>query len=1217
MRLVAPVFFLFRTLVVVLVALYFVLAIGVITLRYVVLPQVDTWLPQVELAASRALGLDVEIQALSASWHRLHPELELAEVTLRDSEGQVVLALPQVRARLSWQTVIRQRPELLHLWIDAPQLSVRRSADGTVALAGIPLFHTDPNRAGDALDSPEVDQAPRGDEAESGALAWLRNQRDIQVHDARLEWVDATGQLPSTVLESVDLRWRSGRLRGQRLALQVPGSFPGGENLDIRVHWREGLLANLAHPANWGDWRGAVYVAASRANLAWWRPWLGARAPVHLQGLAAFRLWGEFEADVAPRWHGNLALRNVSWQGLPRGPALALSAAAAKVQVSEGDLQLQWQASQGLLALPRVFAHPLPLESSTGSASSPLQELPDAWEFHEVVMHAGRPGERAGGVLQGEWRATHDSPLGVARLKGELLHGEVGAITRFTPLQANDEVSEWLRGALRAGSLISGHFELEGPLQHFPFAEESAALGHFHLAAEVSDVAIDIVPDEQPGWPLFSQLSGQLTIDADDLFAEVEQGEIRLDSTRIAIEPSRLSIIDMDSNSRLDVQANTQGEAAAYLAWLKASPLLAAMDEIPEDLTLSGNLSVPVRVQLPLGEDEDIAERLQVEGAVQLAGNSLSLQSWPDALDDLQGRVDFSRNGAEFVGMQGKLRGDPFTLDGDASENGEVHLDWRGSVAEAALQPWLPPGLKGVVTGRTPVRALLRRTADGSLSGEVQSNLIGLALHAPPPLNKPAASSWPLKLSWERGGRDTAITARWQLANLLHGATRWRPSQERVEAFALGVPGQVALPERGWRIDIRQQEINLDDWRQWWQQRHPESLAIASDEPPWSAWPKPIQLQLASQKLQVGSGIWPDIELNLEVTDNDLLRLQLDSPQAAGWLGWRPASAAGPARVEAVLDRLHIQTSGDEANEMTEDVLRQRRQAIPERLPYVDLDIEALSWNDIALGKLTIDAHPLPNQDGWRFAELRLQNPHLELHGEGSWQAPVAARTDAAATSLQWQGKVLSVAGMLDSLGLEEVVAGGHGETQGSARWPGAPWHFALRNLVAELSVDLTDGRFLPVSDGAGRLLSVLSLQTLARTVTFQNEDLFASGFAWDSLRAAAVVDHGRLQVRGFDMRGSSAAALLSGEVNLINETQDLTALILPRIDASGAALLAGVAINPIVGVGAFLTQWLLREPLARALSLEYTIGGTWDEPVVARRREPATADAPRIEPVP
>ena len=71
--------------------------------------------------------------------------------------------------------------------------------------------------------------------------------------------------------------------------------------------------------------------------------------------------------------------------------------------------------------------------------------------------------------------------------------------------------------------------------------------------------------------------------------------------------------------------------------------------------------------------------------------------------------------------------------------------------------------------------------------------------------------------------------------------------------------------------------------------------------------------------------------------------------------------------------------------------------------------------------------------------------------------------------------------------------------------------------------------------------------------------------------------------------------------------------MVLPEIDASTAALALGVA-NPILGLGAFLATYVLRNPLSKAFALEYDITGSWADPTVARRVRGAVNPAVSVE---
>jgi uncharacterized protein YhdP len=55
--------------------------------------------------------------------------------------------------------------------------------------------------------------------------------------------------------------------------------------------------------------------------------------------------------------------------------------------------------------------------------------------------------------------------------------------------------------------------------------------------------------------------------------------------------------------------------------------------------------------------------------------------------------------------------------------------------------------------------------------------------------------------------------------------------------------------------------------------------------------------------------------------------------------------------------------------------------------------------------------------------------------------------------------------------------------------------------------------------------------------------------------------------------------------------------------------MVTALAVNPLIGLGAFVTQWLLKQPLARAMTMEYAVTGSWDdpriEPIDASGKEP------------
>jgi uncharacterized protein YhdP len=75
----------------------------------------------------------------------------------------------------------------------------------------------------------------------------------------------------------------------------------------------------------------------------------------------------------------------------------------------------------------------------------------------------------------------------------------------------------------------------------------------------------------------------------------------------------------------------------------------------------------------------------------------------------------------------------------------------------------------------------------------------------------------------------------------------------------------------------------------------------------------------------------------------------------------------------------------------------------------------------------------------------------------------------------------------------------------------------------------------------------------------------------------------------------------MEGSSDVARETQNLRVLIIPEVDAGTASLLAGLALNPAIGLSTFLAQLILRRPLSKANTQEFSIEGTWTDPKVSK----------------
>jgi uncharacterized protein YhdP len=172
---------------------------------------------------------------------------------------------------------------------------------------------------------------------------------------------------------------------------------------------------------------------------------------------------------------------------------------------------------------------------------------------------------------------------------------------------------------------------------------------------------------------------------------------------------------------------------------------------------------------------------------------------------------------------------------------------------------------------------------------------------------------------------------------------------------------------------------------------------------------------------------------------------------------------------------------------------------------------------------------------------------------------------------------------------------------EGDLSWKGSPSAFDFPTLSGNMNLRINSGQFLKADPGAAKLLSVMSLQSLPRRLTLDFRDLFTDGFAFDSIASTAVISRGVLKTDTFKMRGVNAVVLIDGSVDLSEETQNLNVVVIPEINAGGASVIYGLAVNPVIGLGSFLAQLFLKNPLSQALSQEYVITGSWKDPVVKK----------------
>ena len=353
------------------------------------------------------------------------------------------------------------------------------------------------------------------------------------------------------------------------------------------------------------------------------------------------------------------------------------------------------------------------------------------------------------------------------------------------------------------------------------------------------------------------------------------------------------------------------------------------------------------------------------------------------------------------------------------------------------------------------------------------------------------------------------------------------------------------------------------------------------------------QLPLSSLSLKVGAlDVYGkrinDVALRAGFEGSDWLAT-IDARELAGDVHWR---SQGKGRVSAQLTHFTFPepTPGKRADS-----------APTKELPALDIVADNLVVGDKKLGRLELTAA----NDGldWRIDRLTLTTPEASLSADGLWRGIAAQQR----TSVNLKLEIRDVGKYLARIGYPGRCSAAAPRCRASSLGR-RPANHRLPDPCRESVVDCGKGQFLKIEPGIGKLLGILSLQALPRRITLDFRDIFSGGFAFDTMSGTATVAKGVLHLQDFVMQGPAAHVAMSGNIDLVQETQALKVRVVPSVGDSLSVAGLLMLAHPIAGVASFVAQRLLKDPLGQAFAYEYLVTGDWADPKVEKvaRETPA-----------
>ena len=932
---------------------------------------------------------------------------------------------------------------------------------------------------------------------------------------------------------------------------------------------------------------------------------------------------------------GNAALHQPGRPGIKNAAVdfdVSQAAGKAKVVVARGHLDLP-----GVFEDPRVVFDRLSMDTQwkwTGqSVDVQLRDIafaaPDAAGTAQATWRSGTT--RAG--------AYDPESMGELDLKGMLSRGNGARAHRYLPLVLADPVRRYVRDAVVQAEISDVTFLVKGPVDDIPYADPTK--GDFKVSAKVKNGVFAYVPRSiQPKgaapWPALSDITTELVfnragLEVNGVVAKVEG----LPGMQVVKADARIANL-MDS-AAVDVQAHLAGPVNQALVFVNTSPLAAMTSNVLAKTVASGPADYRLRLSLPLNDINNTT----VQGSVTLPGNDVQFTPETPPLTRLKGLVTFTEAEFNVPSAQAQMLGGDVRFEGgmkpagpaaapDAElEAGTVFKAQGTATAEALRQAknlGLASRLAQNATGVTAYTAVLgfrRDIAEVTIASDLQ----GMALSLPAPLNKTADAALPFRFE-NTLLRESLVPGQKLQDQLIFSAGNIvavqfardiSAAQPRVirGSIAVGLePGESApLPDAGVTANIKLDSFNVDAWEKVFSSAaatSPPGVLVATPDAAQQAQSYlPSQIAIRAKELLVSGRKLNKLVIG-GTRDGSTWRANVDATQLNGYLEFRQPGSAAAGRIFARLSRLSL---GQGTAADVENILAGQ----PASIPALDIVVDDLELRGKKLGRIEIDAvnqastaSPSDGSGGeWRLNKFNVIMPEAVLTATGNWDAanaetldtgPRVQRTAAERrrTVMNFKLDIADSGLLLTRLGMADMVRRGKGKMEGQVAWAGSPLSFDYPSMSGKFDVNIESGQFLKADPGLAKLLGVLSLQSLPRRLTLDFRDVFSEGFAFDFVRGDVAINKGVASTNNLQMKGINAAVLMEGSADIARETQSLKVVVIPEINAGTASLIATI-INPAIGLGTFLAQYFLRRPLMEAATQEFLIDGSWADPKITK----------------
>jgi uncharacterized protein (TIGR02099 family) len=893
----------------------------------------------------------------------------------------------------------------------------------------------------------------------------------------------------------------------------------------------------------------------------------------------------EGKQSITKKYQLNAKFNGLGILAYEKTPGFNNLAGEIKANQSSGKVTLNTQNAK--LDFKDVLRWPIPIDKLVGDISWSINDKETTIKASQLNIRS----QHLAGTLNAEYLMDGNKG-GYLDLTGKFGNGNAKYASFYYPTILGKDTLHWLDTSILSGSAEDINLTVKGRLADFPFVDSNnnlnAKLGLFRVSAKISNSTLEYGTD----WPVIEGLGLDLLFEGKRMELNANTGHIYGNQ----IVKSKTTIAQLDADSPiLNIESELKGPTAEAIKFVNKSPVSSVTLGFTDDLKTSGQGKLNLGLKIPL-QNLDSA---QYKGLYQIINGSMDSESIP-ALTKINGALAFTESSLSAKNINANAFGSPVVVNIDSGKDKVVHVTAKGRLNDEAIKQVLldqDPVNRSWVKGANYISGSTDWVSDITIQKpvvtiNVHSDLIGITSLLPAPFNKAANERWNIRIDKKQDASTDTITM--SLASKLaakivrtgannnlqidRGSIRLNANTASNAINNNELTSNVELGNvKGLQVYGNLDYLDADAWRHVIQ-----DFSGPSKQAPAIAIQK---LAIKINALDIFGRRINQLKISNSL-NKDGLHANIQSKEISGDLQWL---SQDNGKLIARLSNLTIPEPTPNRTQTSKEVAAKEFYKLEQDYPSLDITADNFEFNKKNFGVLELIAYP--QKDNWNIQKLKLNTPDSQISAEGQWNNWV--RNPNTSLSITWDIKNLGKT--LRNMGYPDTIKGGDGTLIGQLNWPGSPHEFNPAGMNGNFQLAMNKGQILKVQPGVGRLLGLLSLQSLPRRLTLDFRDLFSNGFAFDKIDATVKIDKGVMRSDNFVMSGPAADVNIKGETNLQKETQHLTVKVLPHI--SDSLSLAALAGGPLAGAVAFLAQKILKDPLNKIASSEYEIIGTWDNP--------------------